>query len=135
MHKNIEISLLFKSGLFINAKCLIIQSCLKMRFSISVDIAWYDEVTIYAKTFFPSHSIVSWWSFANDTGEVVQQNWQSVTVWKLNAVKNAIMQVTYFLNGAMLNLLFYCHIIERKWLLTINLAIILPSKSNLTRKF
>ena len=28
----------------------------------------------------------------------------------LNGVKNALMQVTYFLNGLMFNLLFYCHI-------------------------
>ena len=26
-------------------------------------------------------------------------------------MKNAIMQVTYFLNGPLFNLLFYCHII------------------------
>ena len=30
---------------------------------------------------------------------------------KLNGVKNAIMQVTYFLNSPMFNLLFYCHVI------------------------
>ena len=28
----------------------------------------------------------------------------------LNGVKNALVQVTYFLNGFMFNLLFYCHI-------------------------
>ena len=28
-------------------------------------------------------------------------------------MKNVIMQVTYFLNGPMLNLLFYFHIIEK----------------------
>ena len=50
-------------------------------------------------------------------------------------MKNAIMQVTYFLNGPMFNLLFYCNIIERKWLLMRNLAIILPSNHNLSRKF
>ena len=35
-----------------------------------------------------------------------EQNWESVT-----QVKNVIMQVTYFLNDPMVNLLFYCHII------------------------
>ena len=30
---------------------------------------------------------------------------------KVNRVKNAIMQVTYFLNGPVFNLLFYCHVI------------------------
>ena len=28
-----------------------------------------------------------------------------------------VMQVTYFLIGTMFNLLFYCHMIERKWFL------------------
>ena len=47
----------------------------------------------------------------NNTGEVTEQNWQNVT--KLNGVKNAIMQVTYFLNSLFLicyfivNILFY----------------------------
>ena len=45
----------------------------------------------------------------NNTGEVKQENWQSVT--HVNGMKNAIMQVTYFLNGPMVDLLFYCHII------------------------
>ena len=38
----------------------------------------------------------------------MEKNWQSVT--KLNGVKNAIMQVTCFLNGPMFNLLFYWNI-------------------------
>ena len=29
----------------------------------------------------------------------------------MDALKNVIMQETYFLNGFMFNLLFYCHII------------------------
>ena len=33
------------------------------------------------------------------------------SVTKLNGVKNGIMQVTYFLNDPMFNLLFYCYII------------------------
>ena len=45
----------------------------------------------------------------NDTGEVMEYNWQSVT--KLNGVKNAIMQVTCFLNSPVFNLLFCCHIV------------------------
>ena len=55
---------------------------------------------------------------------------------KLNGVKNVIMEVTYFLNDPMFNLLRYCHIIyyERKWLLMTNLATILP-KSKLCWKF
>ena len=48
-----------------------------------------------------------------------------------------ILQVTYFLNSPMANLLFYCHIlyIERKGLLKINLATILPLKIKLSGKF
>ena len=30
---------------------------------------------------------------------------------QLTGMKNAVMQVTYFLNDTMVNLLFYCHII------------------------
>ena len=121
-----------KVGCLWRYRCLKFQSHLKMWFSTSIDIMWYPEAAIYAKNLFGSHSIVSWWSFVNDTGEVVEQNWQSVT--KLNGVKNAITQVTYFLNGPMFNLLFYCHVIERKWLFMRNLAIILPSKSKLSKK-
>ena len=45
------------------------------------------------------------------------------------------MQLPYFLNVHVFNLLFYCHIIKRNWLLMKNLAIILPPKSKLSRKF
>ena len=55
---------------------------------------------------------------------------------KLNGVKNAIMQVTCFLNDPMFNLffviLFYT---ERKWLLMRNVATTLPLKSKLSGKF
>ena len=44
-------------------------------------------------------------------------------------MKNAIMQVTYFLNEPMVNLLFYCHIIM--W----NLDTVLLLKSELPGKF
>ena len=84
-------------------------------------IMWYIEAPIYAKNLF-SHYIVSLWSFANNTGEVLEWNWQSVT--KLNWVKNAIMQATYFFV-----ILFYT---ERIWLLMRNLVTILPK---LSRKF
>ena len=91
-----------------------IKLYLKMWFSTSFDITWYDEAVICVKNTFLikksfSHSIHSWRSLVNDIGEVMKYNWQSMT--KLNGVKNAIMQVTYFLNGPMFNLLFYCHII------------------------
>ena len=52
-------------------------------------------------------SVLCEWSLLNNTGKVVEENWESVR--KLNGVKNAIMQVTYFLIGLMFSLLFYCH--------------------------
>ena len=55
---------------------------------------------------------------------------------KLNGMKNAIMQVTYFLNGSMFNLLFIVILfyVERKWLLMKNLDRILLLKSKLSGK-
>ena len=53
-------------------------------------------------------------------------------------MKNAIMRVTYFLNGLMIDLFFVFFIalyIERKWLLKRNLATILPLKSKKFGKF
>ena len=49
-------------------------------------------------------------------------------------MKNAVMQVTYFLNGHMffLSILFYN---ERKWLLMRNLAVILPLKCKFSGQF
>ena len=38
----------------------------------------------------------------NNTVEVIEENWLSVT--QVNGMKNSIMQVPYFLNGAMVNL-------------------------------
>ena len=56
---------------------------------------------------------------------------------KLNEVKNAIMQLTYFLNGPKLNLFFYCRIFFYWEKVTSyeKLATILPLKSKLSRKF
>ena len=60
------------SSLYIHM-CLKNQLCLKMRFSTSFDITWYDEAAIYAKNLlFSSHSIVSWWSLVNNTGELME---------------------------------------------------------------
>ena len=69
-------------------KCLKLQSCLKMWFSTTVDKMWYAIVAIYAKNLLPSNSIVSWWCFVNDTGEVVKENdkkWQ--VGWKMPLCK------------------------------------------------
>ena len=53
-------------------------------------------------------------------------------------MKNAIMQVTYFLNGSLVNvfLLSYCYILRESYpLLKRNLGTILPLKSRLSGKF
>ena len=70
-------------------------------------ICWRSYIT--AKNRLLSHSKVSSWILANNTGEVVAYIWQSVT--KLNVVKNVIMPVPNFMNDHMFNLSFYCHII------------------------
>ena len=74
-------------------------------------LLWHNVIRwsshICKKSF--SHSIDSLWNLVNDTGDVMEYDWQKVT--KLNGVKNAIMQVTYFLNGSMFNLLFCCHFV------------------------
>ena len=58
------------------------------------------------------------------------------SVTQVNGMKNIIMQVTYFLNGFVVNMLFYCHInSERKWLLKRNLATMLPLKPKFSGKF
>ena len=89
--------------------CLKIQLCLKIWFSNYFFITWYAEAAIYAKN--PFHSFCSFSvKFSEWPREVIEWNWQSVT--KLNEVKNTIMQVTYYLNGPISNLLFYCHIIS-----------------------
>ena len=49
-------------------------------------------------------------------------------------MKHAIMQVTYFLNGSVVNMLLRSYI-ERKLLLKRNLATILPLKFKLSGKF
>ena len=60
----------------------------------------------------------------------------------MNGLKNAIMQVTYLLNGLILNLFVFCLFFvfvilfytERKWLLMRNVFAILPLKSKLSGK-
>ena len=56
---------------------------------------------------------------------------------KVEWVKNAIMQVTYFLDDPMFNLFFMVILvyIGRKWLLMRNLVSILPLWSKLSGKF
>ena len=135
MHKKIIIPLICQCGLFMQHVCLKIQLCIKMWFFTSFDSTWYAAAAIYTKKLLFSHPIVSYWSLVNNTGEVLEWNWQSVT--KVNGVKNAIMKLHTF----WMALCLICHLfvilfyIERKCLLMGKLIIILPLKSKLSRKF
>ena len=107
-HKNIIIPLLCQCELFIQHVCLKIQLCLKMLFFTSSDITWYSHKP-------KNSSFLSFYSFLvnfseKHRGSVREYNWQRVT--KLNGVKNAIMEVTYFLNDLMFNLLYFCLIVS-----------------------
>ena len=96
---------------FVNIGCL----CVSKNAVVSKDeffyllsynmICWFSH--IYKKSYFLSFSILLF--LVNNTGEVVEQNWQSAT--RVNGMKNATMQVTYSLNSPVVNLLHYCHII------------------------
>ena len=108
MHKNIIVSLFCQQGLFI-------RTCVSKNSIVSKDLIfrllWYNLVRwsshICKKSFF-----LSFYSFLVKFSEL-HGLWQSKinSVTKSNGVKNTIMQLTYFLNGPMFNLLFYCHII------------------------
>ena len=97
---------------FVNMGCLQKYLCLKMQlylkqFYVIVYLIWYNVICwsshIYKNSlFFSYHSLIfsitqgRWWI------------WQSVT--QMKGMKNVIIQVTYFLNVPVVNLLFYCHI-------------------------
>ena len=79
LHKNIIITLLCRSGLFIN-------TCVSKKPVVFKDVifyllwyTWYAEAVIYAKNLLFFNSVVSEWSLVNNTGEVIEQNWQCVT--------------------------------------------------------
>ena len=78
-----------------------------MSFSTSFDITWYTEAAIYTKTY-SFLSLRGFLFLVSNTGKVTELNWQCETL--VNGMKNVIMQVTYFLRGSMINLLFICHI-------------------------
>ena len=74
-------------------------------------LLWYHLIRgnshLYKKSSFISlHSLLL---LVNNTREVIEWNLESVT--QFNGMKNAIMQVIYFLNGSVVNMLFYCHVI------------------------
>ena len=110
MHKNITIPLLCQCGLFI-------LTCVSKNSIVSKDLTfyllWYNAIRwsnhICKKSYF-----LSFYSFLVKFSEQHRESdrVKLKSVMKLNAVKNAIMQVTYFLNSHMFNWLFYWHIIS-----------------------
>ena len=71
LHKNLIIPLPLQCELFIEHVYLKIQLSQVVIFT-SFDITWYAEAAIYAKDLLFSHSIVSWWSLVNTTGEMLE---------------------------------------------------------------
>ena len=74
-------------------------------------LLWYNSIRWSIHTYKKSSfvSVHSSLFLVDNAGEVKEYNWHSAT--QMNGMKNAIMQVTYILNGSMISLLFYCHII------------------------
>ena len=108
MRKIIIILLLCQYGLFIYKFAF--KNAIVSKDTICY-LLWYNVIRcsshIYKKpSFLALHSL----SFlVNNTKEVIDENWESVT--QVNGKKNVIMQVTYFLNDSVLNIMFYCHVI------------------------
>ena len=73
-------------------------------------LLWYNVIRWISHIRKKSSFLSLYSLLVNNTRKVLEQNWQSVT--KLNRVKNAIMQVTYLLNGPMFNFLFLCRIVK-----------------------
>ena len=93
---------------------LFMHTCVSKDAFVSKDVIFY--LLRYNKIYSSSHiykkySFLSFQSLlfsVNNTGRVTDLNWQCETL--VNRMKNAIMQVTYFLHGFMIDLLFICHI-------------------------
>ena len=100
-------------------------------------LVWYYPIR-WSSPICKKSSFLSFYSFLVKFSEwhreVVEQNWQSVT--KLNRVKKAIMQVTFWMDPCLIcYFIFILFYTERKWLLMRNLPIILPLKSKLSGNF
>ena len=94
-------------------------------------IRWSSHI---CKKLLFSHSIVSKRSLVNNTGEVLEWNWQSVpnlNGWKIPLSSDILFKWSH-VSFVIFFILFY---IERKWLLMRNLATILPLKFKLSGKF
>ena len=92
-----------------------IHTCVCKNSSMSKDtifyLLWYNVIRwsshINRKSSFLSFDCLLF--LLNNTEEVAEYKIQSVT--QMNEMKNVIIQVSYFMNVLILNLLFYCHII------------------------
>ena len=126
------IPLICQCGLFIQHVCLKIQFWIMWFFTLNT--MSYAEAAIFAKNLLFSHSIVSKRSLVNNTGEVLEWNWQSVpnlNGWKIPLSSDILFKWSH-VSFVIFFILFY---IERKWLLMRNLATILPLKFKLSGKF
>ena len=97
---------------------------------------WYNVIR-WSSHIFKNSSFLSFCSFLVKFSNKHRGS-EKVKVSKCDKVEwDAIMQVTYFLNGPMFNLYFIAILfyIERKWLFMRNLATVLPLKSKLSGKF
>ena len=72
-------------------------------------LRWYNVIR-WSSHICKRSSFLSFYSFLVKFSEWHRGSGR-VKLTKLHGVKSAIKQVTYFLNGLMFNLLFYCHII------------------------
>ena len=72
-------------------------------------LRWYNVIR-WSSHICKRSSFLSFYSFLVKFSEWHRGS-GGVKLTKLHGVKSAIKQVTYFLNGLMFNLLFYCHII------------------------
>ena len=131
LHKSIIILLLCQCALFINTSMSIVFK------DVIFYLVWYYPMR-WSSPICKKSSFLSFYSFLVKFSEWhregVEQNWQSVT--KLNRVKKAIMQVTFWMNPCLIcYFIFILFYTERKWLLMRNLPIILPLKSKLSGKF
>ena len=70
---------------------------------------WYNETGLYTKNLLLSHSIGFLIFSQQSRGSDRVKSTKCETSWC--GMKNAIMQVTYVLNGCIVNLLFCCQII------------------------
>ena len=113
LHKNIIIPLLSQYGLSI-------YTCVSKNAILSKDeifyLPWYNVIR-WSSHIYKIYSFLSFHSLrfsVNNTRKATKKNSENETQVEWNGMGNLIMQVTYFFNDSMANLLFHCHIF-RYW--------------------